>query len=108
MSNNKKIYGYIYRITFPTKKVYIGKTTKTVEERFNEHINKSRKKENKYSVYNAIRRHGEDNIICEEIDKAYSKKELNDKEIYYIDKFKSYYKNKNKKGYNMTRGGEID
>lgn len=56
--------GYIYKITNKINgKVYIGKTTKTVQERWKEHLRESRteRSENR-PLYRAIRKYGVDGI----------------------------------------------
>jgi len=49
--------GYIYMLTSPSGKSYIGQTTKTVEERFRQHQQKNNRC---VAIYNAIQYHGWD------------------------------------------------
>ena len=94
-------YGVIYKITnIKTNKIYIGQTIKTIEDRFLGHVKAANKGCN-FKLSRAIRKYGVDNFKIEIIDVAESKCELNEKEIFYINKY-----NSNVDGYNMTSGGE--
>lgn len=96
--------GYIYKITNKlNNKVYIGQTRKTIEERFKEHC-KIAFGNSKYKSYihNALRKYGKDNFFIEIVDICNNLEELNSKEIYWINFFKS---NENNLGYNLTSGG---
>lgn len=94
-------YGTIYKITnTKTGKVYIGKTTRSLNDRLQGHIN-SADKGNNFKLSRAIRKYGKENFIIEPIDVADTRNELNEKEIYYIKKYNSL-----EDGYNMTMGGE--
>jgi len=97
------IYGFIYCITFPNGKKYIGQTTKEIEERINEHICVS-KTDAQYLLSKAIRKYGENPIVYEAIDIAHGRDELNMLEIEYILFYNTHYLKGN--GYNMTDGGE--
>jgi group I intron endonuclease len=97
------IYGFIYCITFPNGKKYIGQTTKEIEERINEHICVS-KTDAQYLLSKAIRKYGENTIVYEAIDIAHDRDELNVLEIEYILFYNTHYLKGN--GYNMTDGGE--
>ncbi len=103
------VFGIIYKATFPNGKVYIGQTRQTLERRKENHLRYfKKKKENKnnYVFYRAINKYGFDNITWETIDYAKDQKELNEKECYWIDYYKSYIKFENCQGYNMTLGGQ--
>ena len=90
----------IYKITNKiNQKVYIGQTIRTLEERFLEH--KRAKKD--FHLHNAMRKYGEENFIAEIIDTATSRDELNEKEIYWINYYKS-----DIDGYNMKPGGSYN
>jgi len=102
-NEEEEIYGFIYCISFPNGKKYIGQTTKEVEERIKEHIIISRT-DAQYIISKAIRKYGEDYIKYEVIDKAYNRNELNQLEIQYIIFYNTHYLKGN--GYNMTDGGE--
>jgi len=51
--------GYIYMLTSPSGKIYIGQTTHPIEKRFQQHQQKS---SNCVAIYNAIQYHGWDNF----------------------------------------------
>lgn len=91
----------IYKITnLITNKVYIGQTTQKFKNRINKH--KERMKNGKNTpLYNSLRKYGIENFKFEIIEEVSSKEELNQREIYYIEKFNSFYPN----GYNLTKGG---
>lgn len=91
--------GYIYKITNNINgNVYIGQTTGTIEKRFNEH-KRDAIKGCQYALHRAMRKYGIDNFSIEEIEECLAE-ELNDREIYWISFYDSYYQ-----GYNMTIGG---
>ena len=93
--------GFIYKITNKiNNKCYIGKTSGTIEKRFQEHIKAARYDNNKICLYQAMHKYGIENFIVEEIEEC-DNSILSSKEIYYIQYFDSY-----KNGYNMTVGGE--
>lgn len=82
-------------------KVYIGQTTTNLKTRFNQHCKKSTLKNRHYKLYNAIKKYGRDNFYIGVIEDNIKIEELDQKEIYYIEKFNSYYN-----GYNSTKGGD--
>lgn len=91
-----KIYGRIYCIENKINhKKYIGLTTRSIEERFSERCKADT------VIGEAIRKHGVDNFMCYEVDKAQSKNELSELEIHYIHHFGTL-----KNGYNCTIGGD--
>ena len=93
---------YIYKITnLINGKLYIGKTSNSIKERWREHRN-SINTANSWdrSIYQAIRKYGKENFSWEIIEEC-SKEELDNKEIYWISYYNSY-----KNGYNQTTGGE--
>lgn len=94
--------GLIYKITNNLSgKSYIGQTTKTLEERFNQHI-----KDSKYShterrpLYEAFNKYGIENFSIELIEEC-EISILNAKEIYWIGYYHTY-----TSGYNATYGGD--
>lgn len=99
-------YGIIYKaINLVNSKVYIGQTINTLEYRKLKHMNKS--KHNCDTIFcRAIRKYGELNFDWSIIDSAESQDELNEKEIYWIDFYKSHIFRDDSNGYNMTLGGE--
>ena len=77
-----KAYGKIYKISFLNdSKIYIGATMRSVSERFHEH--KHRNNEGA-RLHTAIQINGVTNSVIEILDYAYSKKELREKEDYWI------------------------
>ena len=93
---------HIYKITNKiTNKIYIGQTSRTLEQRFQEHCRASRN--DKYlhrSLYAAINKYGIDNFSIEEIEYCEDLM-ANEREKYWI----KYY-NSNNIGYNNSSGGE--
>jgi hypothetical protein len=97
-------YGYIYKISFPNGKVYIGLTTTSLEKRQEEHKCCAKNGDERL-VYKALRKYNMvDTFELEEIDTADNKEELCEKEKKNILMYNSHYIDK--KGYNMTYGGE--
>lgn len=93
----------IYKITNKkTKKIYIGQTNKSPEDRLNEHIMNAENGK-MFHLSKAIRKYGKENFIIETIDYALNKNDINEKEIYWIKELKA---NNRLYGYNMTAGGE--
>lgn len=93
----------IYKITNKINgKIYIGQTSLSVEDRFNAHVYNA-ETNCQFHLSKAIRKYGKENFIFESIDYALTKKEINEKEIYWIKELKS---NNRLYGYNMTYGGE--
>jgi predicted GIY-YIG superfamily endonuclease len=86
-------------------KVYIGYTSKTLQQRIYSHFKKSLNAKEK--AFNqpfklALRKYGKENFEWEELFSCITKKEACEKEIEMIDHYKSITPN----GYNMTFGGE--
>ena len=93
--------GYIYKITNKVNnKVYIGQTSKTVEERFAAHLRNAANKINRY-LYDAMNHYGYENFIVEQLEVC-KKSLLDEREIYWIN---FYNANNPDYGYNMTIGG---
>ena len=96
------IFIFIYKITnIINGKVYIGKTEKTIQGRFNVHLKNAKNKINRY-LYDAMNHYGYDKFIIEEIEACLDSTSLNEKEKYWIGAYNSTNKNF---GYNMTEGG---
>lgn len=95
--------GIIYKITCSANgKVYIGQTTETIEQRLERHFKMAYAEEKpKIKFQRAIKKYGKENFIIEEIDRASSKEELDEKEKSWIAKYNSI-----KSGYNTASGGE--
>ena len=97
---------YIYKLTSPSGKIYIGQSTISEHNKKQSYKFAARKTghNNRY-IINAITKYGWENILFEVIQDCagYSKQELGDAEIKWIAELHS----QNKKiGYNITRGGE--
>lgn len=94
---SEKICG-IYKITNKVNgKIYIGQSIDIIQ-RWNYH--KSIPNGGCVKLYNAMRKYGIDNFIFE-IEEICSQNDLDDKEIYYINKYNSH----SSMGYNLTDGG---
>lgn len=84
----------IYRITNTVNsKFYIGKTDKTIQERFQRHCY-NHKIQNTY-LYNAMRKYGKDKFTIEILEETFNG---NEREIYWIQELNPHY--------NMTSGGD--
>ena len=97
--------GYIYKITnLQNNKIYIGKTTTCIQERFSKHIYEANTPNTKgymFILHKAFRKYGINNFNIEQIEEI-DNFLLNDREIYWINFYNSMIPN----GYNMTFGGE--
>lgn len=91
----------IYKITNSINdKVYIGKTSLTIQKRFQQHIRDSKKYLDR-PLYKAFNKYGIENFKIEEIETNIPDVKINEKEQFYIKKFNSYHN-----GYNATLGGD--
>lgn len=99
---NIEVYGVIYKITnIINGKCYIGQTTCGFDRRYSGNLLKNTK-----NIYlkRSIEKYGIENFeIIKEFDTASNRDELNAKEIYWIEYYKS---NNSEFGYNLTEGGE--
>jgi hypothetical protein len=94
--------GIIYLITnLVNNKKYVGLTTTSLDQRWESHLDTSRK--NAGLVHKAIAEFGKENFTIELIDSASNPKELRVKEREWIKKLNTSSPN----GYNSTNGGEI-
>ena len=98
LCNMKKIIG-IYKITSPTGKIYIGQSI-DIQRRFNEY------KSNKgcsvaTRLYHSLKKYGFENHTTEILIEC-DVSELNDKEIYFIEKYLSF---NTEHGMNLHSGG---
>lgn len=93
---------YIYVITNDiNNKQYVGKTNNSIEQRFREHINDSKKERcEKRPLYSAMNKYGIEHFLVKELEQC-SEEESCIKEIYWIGKLDTY-----KNGYNATLGGD--
>lgn len=93
---------YIYKITnLINKKIYIGKTSFTIQKRWQEHkreVSKSNFK--KRPLYAALLKYGFENFSIEVLEEC-SNELVNKREIFWIKKLGSY-----ENGYNATLGGD--
>jgi group I intron endonuclease len=96
---------FIYKLTNTlNNKIYIGLTTESISERCRKRIAEAKYRDSRNSyILNAIRKHGSEVFKVEQIDTANSLKELQQKEIFYIQQYNS---TDRKIGYNLTKGGE--
>lgn len=94
--------GYIYLITNKiNNKKYVGKTTQSIEKRWQEHISDSKKEKCEIRpLYRAIRKYGIENFTIKEIEKC-NTDNLSEKEKYWIQYYNTY-----EDGYNATLGGD--
>lgn len=93
--------GFLYRLSFPDGKAYIGITTWTVEARFSEHCANARRKSKTFAVHAAIRKFGAESVKVETLAAA-DWAALVNLEIGAIAEYGTYAPG----GYNLTRGGE--
>lgn len=113
LKNTKMI---IYKITNKVNgKCYIGQTTRTFEQRYdtkgegvervyNYHKNlKDKGRHHNEHFLRAIEKYGFDSFTVEILEVCKTKNKLNNREKFYIDKYKSSNPNY---GYNKTKGGE--
>jgi hypothetical protein len=91
---------YIYKIiNNVNQKIYIGKTTRTIEERFKEHCKDYKKRDlEKRPLYSAMKKYGIENFSIELVEETDNPEE---REKYWIEYYGSF-----KNGYNATVGGD--
>lgn len=94
--------GFIYKITNTlNQKVYIGKTTTSLKERWEEHqLDAYRESMSNRPLYKAIRKYGISNFSIELIEEC-DISILSNREIYWIETYHSF-----SNGYNATLGGD--
>lgn len=94
---------YIYKITNKSnEKSYIGMTLRTIQKRWSEHLEDSKKETKQHRpLYSAIKKYGEENFIIEEIEECFDEKIIAEREKYWIEYFGTF-----KNGYNATIGGD--
>lgn len=94
--------GLIYKYTnLVNNKVYIGQTTEKIARRYYRHMNQL--DDNTY-FHRAIKKYGIENFALEIVEDNIPLEELDNREIYWIKYFDSYYTSN--KGYNLTKGGQ--
>jgi group I intron endonuclease len=94
--------GIIYLITSPSGKKYVGQTIQSLDKRWKQHIDASKKeyKDHCKVLNKSLKKYGEKHFnieILEECDDEY----LNEKEILYIEKYNTIVPN----GMNIKNGG---
>lgn len=95
---------YIYQITnLVNGKKYVGKTDYSIEERFKVHMADSKKGLENRPLYKAFEKYGIENF---EISLLEETENDNEREIYYIEKMRTYVGFEDCNGYNATLGGE--
>ena len=100
--------GLIYMRISPSGGKYIGKTIFSEQERWRGHtIASTCPYATDYDVLlsRAIRKYGAENFTATILEDNLEDNKLSEREIYWIDYYKTYYLDNNH-GYNMTRGGE--
>jgi group I intron endonuclease len=99
-------YGIIYIAKNLTNgKVYVGKTTQTIEKRKWEHNNRA-KLGWEQLIYKAIRKYGSNSFQWSVIEHCDNEESINNREEFWIKHYNSYIGEPNSNGYNMTTGGE--
>lgn len=93
---------YIYKIVNDINdKIYIGKTERTIEERFKEHCRATKQLRNeKRPLYNAMNKYGIEHFKIEKIEEC-SIDNSCEREKYWIEYYGSF-----QYGYNATLGGD--
>lgn len=93
---------FIYKISNNINgKSYVGKTLKSIKERWKQHINSKDKEECKNRpLYRAFNKYGVDNFTIQQLEEC-SEEVVNDREIYWIRTLGTFHK-----GYNATKGGD--
>ena len=93
---------YIYIIKNGiNNKVYIGKTERSIEQRFLEHKREAKSRRTIHRpLYHAINKYGEEHFFISLLEKC-SSDQASEKEIYWINYYNSYHD-----GYNATLGGD--
>lgn len=80
------------------QKIYIGQTIQSLNKRW---INHCVGNGHCFKLKNAISKYGKENFSIERIDEAKTLEELNEKEVYWI----NFYKSNTNVGYNLKSGG---
>lgn len=96
------MFGIIYKVVNNINgKIYIGQTINSLTKRRYKHLYTARHDDSHSIFLKAINKYGVDNFSWQEICKCNSREELDEKENYYIDFFRS---NSAENGYNLIKG----
>ena len=96
----------IYKHTAPNGKVYLGQTKQTIEARWENGNGYSSYGQIESVFYRAIKKYGWENFTHEILEEnILSQDDANQKEIYWIEYYRSYVGFSDCNGYNMTKGG---
>lgn len=91
--------GFIYQIKNDINdKTYVGKTTRTIAQRFQEHLERIYQRDN--HLYLAMRKYGKEHFYIIQLEEC-ANELLNEREKYWISQMDSY-----NNGYNETLGGD--
>jgi hypothetical protein len=102
MVKKVKTIGIVYTVTHKeTGTVYVGATTKSIDERKKDHLHKASKGTG-HHFHNAIATLGPDAFQWEQVDTAQDVNELARKECEYVERFDSFHS-----GFNSDAGGGI-
>jgi len=93
--------GCVYKLTSPTGRSYIGKTSGTAKNRFVQHVFTAEIRREKTQLSRAIRKFGSESFKVRTLRRSKSVTKLDQWEKRYISKYETF-----TNGYNMTQGGE--
>lgn len=106
-SKENKLFGLVYIATNKINgKLYIGLTTKGLKFRKYNHFSDAKRKKTNSLIHKAIRKYGRDSFSWKVLCECKNKKELMEKESFFVENYNTYAYNKNSNGYNMTKGGD--
>lgn len=83
------------------KKKYVGITSQSVYQRWQEHVSRFNRRQRDHKLYLAMKKYGIENFTCYELCKIPEKFDPKEFEQLMIEQYDSY-----NNGYNMTRGGD--
>lgn len=96
----------VYKITCKVNnKLYIGQTSESLKQRFSRHMG-YQKDESDTKFYRSIRKYGTENFYIDEIDRANTQDELDEKELYWINKLDTVNNGYNSKAFKGKCGGD--
>lgn len=102
---NMEYYGIIYKMVNEVNgKVYVGQTTRTLEERFRDHMKDARRKNRRiHLLQKDLLKYGKEKFEMKIICFCKDKDQLDDLEIYYTEKYRKKY---GTKVYNRRTGSK--